>query len=115
MLTQSREHGTRKIALGSHPNDLAINALEGFAGLGAAEDEVRLADLAAPAATSRLPLAVVDDDRLLGVIARTTLLTALGSAWTPDADTGADSAHTNGSTATIDTAATDAEVNNDDA
>jgi glycine betaine/proline transport system ATP-binding protein len=39
-----------------------------------------LAELAGPAATSALPLAVVDEDRLVGVIARTELLIALGEA-----------------------------------
>jgi glycine betaine/proline transport system ATP-binding protein len=39
-----------------------------------------LVDLLIPAAESRLPLAVVEDGRLVGVIPRVTLLAALGGS-----------------------------------
>jgi glycine betaine/proline transport system ATP-binding protein len=42
--------------------------------------DTMLVDLLVPSAESRLPLAVVDDGKLVGVIPRVTLLAALGGA-----------------------------------
>ncbi|WP_024805427.1 glycine betaine/L-proline ABC transporter ATP-binding protein [Nocardia sp. BMG51109] len=75
-----------------------------------------LAELAAPAAASSLPLAVVDHDQLVGVIPRTALLTAFGGGTDPDGRP--DSHHTNGGTADDAAASatgTDAEGNDDEA
>ena len=50
--------------------------------------DVPVADLFAAAAESPTALAVVENERLLGVIPRVTLLSALGSAGTTHSDNG---------------------------
>jgi glycine betaine/proline transport system ATP-binding protein len=50
-----------------------------------AAPDTAIADLFAAVADTRVPLAVVgDNDRLLGVIPRVTLLSALGAGTTPE-------------------------------
>jgi glycine betaine/proline transport system ATP-binding protein len=61
------------IQRGEHSLDSIVST-----GVATVSPETPLADCLIPSAESRLPLAVVEDGKLLGVIPRVTLLTALG-------------------------------------